>query len=40
VHRAVESHSGFVFVDTEVGNGTKVTVLLPRDHDHPSHEGK
>ncbi|HZI29459.1 MAG TPA: ATP-binding protein [Gemmatimonadaceae bacterium] len=40
VHRAVESHSGFVFVDTEVGNGTKVTVLLPRDHDHPADEGK
>jgi two-component system sensor histidine kinase PilS (NtrC family) len=36
VHRAVESHSGFVFVDTEVGSGTKVTVLLPREHDHPA----
>jgi two-component system sensor histidine kinase PilS (NtrC family) len=36
VHRAVESHSGFVFVDSEVGSGTKVTVLLPREHDQPS----
>jgi len=37
VHRAVESHSGYVFVDTEVGSGTRVTVLLPREHDHPTN---
>ena len=36
VHRAIESHSGYVFVDSEVGSGTRVTVLLPREHDHPS----
>ena len=35
VHRAVESHAGCVFVDTEVGSGTRVTVLLPREHDQP-----
>jgi two-component system, NtrC family, sensor histidine kinase PilS len=36
VHRAIESHSGYVFVDSEVGSGTRVTVLLPREHDHPA----
>lgn len=35
VHRAVESHAGCVFVDSDVGNGTRVTVLLPREHDQP-----
>jgi signal transduction histidine kinase len=41
VHRAIESHAGCVFVDTEVGSGTRVTVLLPREHDQPvDGEGK
>jgi len=35
VHRAIESHSGCVFVDSELGSGTRVTVLLPREHDQP-----
>jgi signal transduction histidine kinase len=28
VHRAIEAHSGFVFVDSD-DRGTRVTVLLP-----------
>jgi two-component system sensor histidine kinase PilS (NtrC family) len=28
VHRAIEAHRGFVFVDTD-SRGTRVTVLLP-----------
>ena len=35
VHRAIESHSGCVFVDSELGSGTRITVLLPREHDQP-----
>ncbi len=35
VHRAVESHAGYVFVDSEEGNGTRVSVVLPRQHDQP-----
>jgi two-component system sensor histidine kinase PilS (NtrC family) len=32
VHRAIESHRGFVFVDSDDrGGGTRVTVLLPRE---------
>lgn len=30
VHRAIESHRGFVFVDSD-DSGTRVTVLLPRE---------
>lgn len=31
VHRAIESHRGFVFVDSDAA-GTRMTVLLPRRH--------
>jgi two-component system sensor histidine kinase PilS (NtrC family) len=34
VHRAIESHRGFVFVDSDE-RGTRVTVLLPRDQAEP-----
>jgi two-component system sensor histidine kinase PilS (NtrC family) len=34
VHRAIESHRGFVFVDSD-DLGTRVTVLLPRQHNKP-----
>lgn len=46
VHRAIESHRGYVFVDSDDGStagtetlrgptGTRITVLLPREHDQP-----
>jgi two-component system sensor histidine kinase PilS (NtrC family) len=31
VHRAIEAHRGFVFVDSDT-RGTRVTVLLPNHH--------
>ncbi|HEX7122736.1 MAG TPA: ATP-binding protein [Gemmatimonadaceae bacterium] len=31
VHRAIEAHRGFIFVDSDDG-GTRITVLLPRQH--------
>ena len=36
VHRAIEAHSGFVFVDSD-DLGTRVTVLLPS---HQSNNGE
>jgi len=36
VHRAIEAHSGFVFVDSD-DRGTRVTVLLPS---HQSDNGE
>jgi two-component system sensor histidine kinase PilS (NtrC family) len=36
VHRAIEAHSGFVFVDSD-DRGTRVTVLLPS---HQSENGE
>jgi signal transduction histidine kinase len=36
VHRAIEAHSGFVFVDSD-DRGTRVTVLLPS---HQSNTGE
>jgi two-component system sensor histidine kinase PilS (NtrC family) len=37
VHRAIESHRGYVFVDSDDSGkgGTRITVLLPRDHAQP-----
>ena len=35
VHRAIEAHNGFVFVDSDT-SGTRVTVLLPS---HQSNNG-
>ena len=46
VHRAIESHRGYVFVDSDDGStagdsstrgatGTRITVLLPREHAEP-----
>jgi two-component system sensor histidine kinase PilS (NtrC family) len=39
VHRAIESHRGYVFVDSDESGGekggTRITVLLPRDHAQP-----
>jgi two-component system, NtrC family, sensor histidine kinase PilS len=34
VHRAIEAHKGFVFIDSD-GKGTRVTVLLPRSQSEP-----
>lgn len=31
VHRAIEAHRGFIFVDSD-DDGTRITVLLPRQH--------
>jgi signal transduction histidine kinase len=34
VHRAIEAHKGFVFVDSDT-RGTRVTVLLPSYQNEP-----
>jgi signal transduction histidine kinase len=39
VHRAVEAHHGFIFVDSE-GKGTSFTVILPKLRDGVSRTPK
>lgn len=39
VHRAIEAHRGYVFVDSDE-RGTRITVLLPREHAQPGGESR